>query len=99
MELWCNLVIGLMMLFIIELDIFLSEKNGIAECINHNFARTRINWYNSLPKEKIFTFHNVIKLIKSVINKNENNNNYNIFLEKGSYKDKSRAQIFLKERL
>ena len=34
------------------------------------------------------TFHNVIILIKSVVNKNENKYYYNIFLEKGSYKDK-----------
>ena len=34
------------------------------------------------------TFHNVIILIKSVVNKNENRYYYNIFLEKGSYKDK-----------
>ena len=35
------------------------------------------------------TFHNVITLIKSVVNKNKNENYYNINLEKGSYKDKS----------
>ena len=40
--------------------------------------------HNSLPIEKIFTFHNVIILIKSVINKNSNVYYYNIFLEKGS---------------
>ena len=33
-------------------------------------------------------FHNVIILIKSVFNKNKNKYYYNIFLEKGSYKDK-----------
>ena len=36
----------------------------------------------------MLTFHNVIILIKSVVNKNENKYYYNIFLEKGSYKDK-----------
>ena len=34
------------------------------------------------------TFH-VIILIKSVVNKNKSNYYYNIFLEKGLYKDKS----------
>ena len=34
------------------------------------------------------TFQNVIILIKSVVNKNKNKYYYNIFLEKGSYKDK-----------
>ena len=62
--------------------------------INHNFAITRIDLYNSLPIEKILTFHNVIILIKSLVNKNENNYYYNIFLEKGSYKHKSDTQHF-----
>ena len=50
--------------------------------------------YNSLPTEKILTFHNIIILIKSVVDKNKNNYYYNIFLEKGSYKDKSNTQYF-----
>ena len=50
--------------------------------------------YNSLPTEKILTFHNVTILIKSVANINKNNYYYNIFLEKGSYKDKSYTQFF-----
>ena len=37
----------------------------------------------------MLTFHNVEILIKSVANKNKNNYYYNIFLEKGWYKDKS----------
>ena len=40
------------------------------------------------------TFQIVIILIKSVVNKNENNYYYNIFLEKGLYKDKSDTQHF-----
>ena len=51
----------------------ISEKSGITDSINHNFARIRIDSYNSLPIEKTLTFHNVIILIKSVVNKNENN--------------------------
>ena len=42
----------------------------------------------------IIAFHNVIMLIKSVVNKNENNCYYNIFLEKGSNEDKSNARYF-----
>ena len=38
--------------------------------------------------KNMLTFHNVIILIKPVVNKNENKYYYNIFLEKGSYKDK-----------
>ena len=50
----------------------ISEKCGITESINHNFGRIRIDSYNSLPIEKILTFHNVIILINSVVNKNKN---------------------------
>ena len=38
--------------------------------------------------KKILTFDNVIILIKSLANKNKIKYCYNIFLEKGSYKDK-----------
>ena len=41
-----------------------SEKSGITDSINHNFARNRIDSYNSLPIEKMLTFHNVIILTK-----------------------------------
>ena len=58
------------------------EKRSITD---HNFARIRIDSNNSSPVERILTFHNVIILIKSVVNKNKNNYYYNIFLEKGSY--------------
>ena len=64
------------------------DKSGIASIISHNFARIKAHSYNSLPIEKLLTFH-VITLIKSVVNQNEHNYYYNIFLEKGSYKDKS----------
>ena len=40
------------------------------------------------------TFNYVITLIKSVVNKNKNNCYYSIFLEKGSYKDKSNTEHF-----
>ena len=71
----------------------ISEKRGITDSINHNFGKIRIDSYNYLPTQKILTFHNVI-LIKSVVNKNKNEYYYNIFLEKGSYKDKSDTQYF-----
>ena len=46
------------------------KKTGITDRINYNFAKIRIVSYNSLPIEKILTFHNVIILIKSVVNEN-----------------------------
>ena len=72
----------------------ISKKSGITDSINHNFGKIRIDSYSSLPIEKILTFHNVIILIKSVVNKNKNNYSDNTFLEKGSYKDKSDTQNF-----
>ena len=41
------------------------------------------------------TFDNVIILIKSVVNKNKNEYYYNIFFEKGSYKDKYFSNEYL----
>ena len=72
----------------------ISEKSGITNNINHNFRKVRIDSYNSLPIEKILTFHNVIILIKSVINKNKNEYYFNIFLEKDSHKDTSNTWYF-----
>ena len=77
-----------------KINYLISKKSGIADSINHNFGKIRIDSHNSLPNEKILTFHNVIILIKSVVNKNKNEYYYNIFLEKGSHKDKSDTQYF-----
>ena len=72
-----------------KIKYLISEKSGITDSINHNFGEIRIDSRNSLSIEKILTFRNVIILIKSVVNKNKNKYYYNIFLEKGSYKEKS----------
>ena len=72
----------------------ISEKSCVANSINYNFARIRVDSYNSLPIKKTLSFYNVIVLIKSVVNKNENNYYYNIFLGKGSYKDKFNTKYF-----
>ena len=71
-----------------------SEKRRTTENINHNFRKIRIILYNTLPIEKILTFHNLIILIKSVVNNDKNNYYYSIFLEKSSYKDKSDTYYF-----
>ena len=71
-----------------------SEKRGITESIKHNFRKIGIDSYNTLPTEKILTFHNLIILIKPVVNNDKNNYYYNIFSEKSSYKDKSDTQYF-----
>ena len=71
-----------------KIKYLISKKSGITNIINHNFGKIRIDSYNSLSIKKILTFYNVIILIKSVVNKNKNKHCYNIFLEKGSCKDK-----------
>ena len=83
---YCDKVCG-------KIKYLISEKSGITDSINHSFARIRIDSYNSLTSEKILTFHNVIILIKSVVDKNKNNYYYNIVLEKGLNKDKSNTEF------
>ena len=55
-----------------KIKYLISEKSGIKDSINHTFGRIRIDSYDSLSIEKMLTFHNVIILIKSVVNKNTN---------------------------
>ena len=62
--------------------------------INHNFAIITIGSCDFSPIEKILPFHDVIILIKSVIYKYKNNYYYNIYLEKGPHKYKSKTQYF-----
>ena len=57
-------------------------SENVLDNINHNFARIKIDSYDFLPVEKIFSFHNIIIFIKTVVNKNINNYYYNIFFEK-----------------
>ena len=68
------------------------KTSGVTYSINHNFTSIRTDSYNYLPIEETLTFHNVIILIKSVFDNNQNHFYCNIFLEKGSYKDN--AQFF-----
>ena len=52
---------------------------------SHDYAKIKIDSYDSLCLEKTLNLHNVITLIKSVFNKGENHCYYDIFLEKCSY--------------
>ena len=62
----------------------ISVRKGITDLIPHNYAKIKVDSYNSVPLEKTMTFHNVVILIKSVFDKDRNNYYYNIFLEKAS---------------
>ena len=44
------------------------KNSSSTDSINHNFARIRIDSYNSLHINKILTFHNVTILMNSVVN-------------------------------
>ena len=58
-------------------------------------TRIRTDSYNSLPIDKILTFHNIIIPIMLVVDENKRYTSYyNIFSEKGLYKDKSSTQYF-----
>ena len=63
----------------------ISVRSGIACIIFHNYARIKVESYDSLPLEKAMTLCNVIILVKSVWKKDKNNYYYNVFLEKASY--------------
>ena len=77
-----------------KIKYLMSEKSGITDSINNNFGKIKTDSHNSLAIEKILTFHNVVILINSVVNKNKNNYYCNIFLEEGSYKDKFDTRYF-----
>ena len=72
-----------------KIKYLISEKSGITDSVNHNFREIRIDSNNSLPIEKIFTFNDVIILIKSVVDKDKNYYYYDLVRIKiNSYKDK-----------
>ena len=68
------------------------DKLDVADKLDRNFARIRIDSYSSLPIEKVLTFHNLIILIKSVVNEQKINHYY--FKKKGLYKDKCSTVLF-----
>ena len=57
----------------------ISIKRSIAYVISHNYAKIKVDSYDSLLLEKTVTFHNVIIFIKYFFNEDKNNCNYNIF--------------------
>ena len=49
------------------------------DAISEELDIIKIDFYDSLPIEKTLTLHNVIILIKSVLNKDKNQHYYKIF--------------------
>ena len=72
----------------------ISIKSSITDIISHNYAKIKIDSYDSVPLENTMTFHDVLILIKSVFNKDKNKCYYNIFFEKTSY-DLPKEYVFV----
>ena len=49
----------------------ISQKSGAISVFSHNYAKIKVDFYDSLPLEKILTFCNVLTLINSVLNKDK----------------------------
>ena len=62
-----------------------SLKSSIKYNFSRYFAKIKVDSYDSLPTEKTLTSHNVIILIKSILNEDKNHYYCKIFLEKCSY--------------
>ena len=60
-------------------------KSGITYVISHNYAKIKVDSYDSLRLENTLTFHNLIIIIKSIWNKYRLNYYYDILLEKCLY--------------
>ena len=63
-----------------RLRYLLGVKSSITYVISHNYAKTKVDSYDSLPLEKK-TFHIAVILIKSIFTKDKNNYYYNKFFE------------------
>ena len=59
----------------------ISQKIGITYVNSHNCARFKVDSCDPLPLEKTLTLYNIIILIKSFLNKDQNQYCYNIFWE------------------
>ena len=62
-----------------------SQEKDITYVSSHNYVKISVYSCDSLPLEKTLTLHNVLILIKSILNKDQNHYYYNTFSEKCSY--------------
>ena len=63
----------------------MSLKSSITYIFSHYFAQMKADSYDSLPIEKTLTLHNVIILMKSVLDKGKNHYYCKTILEKCLY--------------
>ena len=57
-------------------------KINISDVYSYKRMRIKINSDDDLPSEKLLNMHNVVIFIKSFINKNHNNNYYQLSFRK-----------------
>ena len=60
-------------------------KSGITYVFPLNYAKIKVDSYDSLPLEETLILHKIIIHMKSVLNKDLSHHCYNIFSEKGLY--------------
>ena len=60
-------------------------KSSITNNFSDYYGKIKVDSYDSLPVGKTLTFHNIIMIIQSVLNKDKNGYYYNIFLGKCLY--------------
>ena len=63
----------------------INVKSSITYIFSHYFMKTKFVFHDSLPIDKNLPLHNVIILIKSVLNKDKKHYYYKIFLKKCLY--------------
>ena len=63
----------------------LSQKSGIPYIFSRYFTKIKVDSYDTFPKEKRLSLHNVIIIIKSILNKDQSHFYHKIFSEKYSY--------------
>ena len=59
----------------------ISIKSNISYFFSYSYAKVTIDSDDNFPLQKTLTLHNAVILIKSVVNKNQNQYYYNVFLE------------------
>ena len=68
-----------------RIRVIISPKSSITYIFSNYYLEIKVDSYDSLPIEKMLTLHNVIILIKSVLDKDQCCYYCNIFLEKCTY--------------
>ena len=63
----------------------INPKSSVTYIFSHYFVKIKFVSHDSLPIDKTLDLHNVVILVKSVLNKDKKHYYYKIFLEKCLY--------------